>query len=123
MDSVEETLGEQFKNLTVAPMYGLINKLKLDEKFKVFESVNTPYLMKITKNSEDDVPMPEEEKGIDFSKPLDKSINVYVTGMATNNEDAKTELLKHNIKDGSKDINLKNMKVGETRNIYYFIMI
>ena len=44
MDSVEEILGEQFKNLTVAPMYGLINKLKLDEKFKVFESVNTPYL-------------------------------------------------------------------------------
>ena len=120
MDSVEETLGEQFKNLTVAPLYGLINKLKLDEKFKVFESVNTPYLMKITKNSEDDVPMPEEEKGIDFSKPLDKSINVYVTGMATNYEDAKTELLKHNIKDGSKDINLKNMKVGETRKYLLF---
>ena len=120
MDSVEETLGEQFKNLTVAPLYGLINKLKLDEKFKVFESVNTPYLMKITKNSEDDVPMPEEEKEIDFSKPLDKSINVYVTGMATNYEDAKTELLKHNIKDGSKDINLKNMKVGETRKYLLF---
>jgi len=120
MDSVEETLGEQFKNLTVAPLYGLINKLKLDEKFKVFESVNTPYLMKITKNSEEDVPMPEEKKEIDFSKPLDKSINVYVTGMATNYEDAKTELLKHNIKDGSKDINLKNMKVGETRKYLLF---
>ena len=120
MDSVEETLGEQFKNLTVAPLYGLINKLKLDEKFKVFESVNTPYLMKITKNSEDDVPMPEEEKGIDFSKPLDKSINVYVTGMATNYEDAKTELLKHNIKRDYYDNNLEGMKVGETRKYLLF---
>ena len=120
MDSVEETLGEQFKNLTVAPMYGLINKLKLDEKFKVFESVNTPYLMKITKNSEDDVPMPEEEKGIDFSKPLDESINAYVTGMATNYEDAKTELLKHNIKRDYYDNNLEGMKVGETRKYLLF---
>ncbi|MEJ6457460.1 hemagglutinin repeat-containing protein [Fusobacterium nucleatum] len=119
MDSVEETLGEQFKNLTVAPMYGLINKLKLDEKYKVFESVNTPYLMKVTKNSEDDVPTPVEER-IDFSKPLDKSIDAYVTGMATNYEYAKTELLKHNIKKFYNDNNLEGMKVGETRKYLLF---
>ena len=119
MDSVEETLGEQFKNLTVAPMYGLINKLKLDGKYKVFESVNTPYLMKVTKNSEDDVPTPVEER-IDFSKPLDKSIDAYVTGMATNYEYAKTELLKHNIKKFYNDNNLEGMKVGETRKYLLF---
>ena len=113
MDSVEEILGEQFKNLTVAPMYGLINKLKLDEKFKVFESVNTPYLMKITKKSEDDVPMLVEEEGIDFSKPLDKPIDVYVNGMYNDFKDAKANLLQHVLKRNSTDIYLNNMKIGE----------
>ena len=119
MDSVEETLGEQFKNLTVAPMYGLINKLKLDEKYKVFESVNNPYLAVVEKKSEDDIPMPNLFK-LNRNFKLNRLIDAYVTGMATNYDDAKTELLKHNIKKFYNDNNLEGMKVGETRRYLLF---
>ena len=119
MDSVEETLGEQFKNLTIAPMYGLINKLKLDEKYKVFESVNNPYLAVVEKKSEDDIPMPNLFK-LNRNFKLNRLIDAYVTGMATNYDDAKTELLKHNIKKFYNDNNLEGMKVGETRKYLLF---
>ncbi|MHB9317341.1 hemagglutinin repeat-containing protein, partial [Fusobacterium polymorphum] len=119
MDSVEETLGEQFKNLTVAPLYGLINKLKLDEKYKVFESVNNPYLAVVEKKSEDDIPMPNLFK-LNRNFKLNRSIDAYVTGMATNYKDAKTELLKHNIKKFYNDNNLEGMKVGEIRKYLLF---
>ena len=112
MDSVEETLGEQFKNLTVAPLYGLINKYNWDKKFKILESENNPHLIRIKKESENIIPK-IEEKDIDFSKPIDRPIDVYVNGMYNDFKDAKGNLIQHIFKRNSTDIYLNNMKIGE----------
>ena len=112
MDSVEETLGEQFKNVTIAPLYGLINKYNWDKKFKILESENNPHLITIKKESENTIPK-IEEKDIDFSKPIDRPIDAYVNGMYNDFKDAKGNLIQHILKRNSTDIYLNNMKIGE----------
>lgn len=119
MDSVEETLGEQFKNIVIAPLYGLINKYNWDKKFKILESENNPHLITAEKKSKNAEVIPKDKKlAKDFI--IKESINMYVNGMYNNKEQAIDNLLQHNIRKYYNDITLTNMKVGETRKFILF---
>ncbi|WP_338987273.1 hemagglutinin repeat-containing protein [Fusobacterium animalis] len=119
LGSVQDILGEYFKNTVIEPIEGLNQKLKLYEKFDFFKS-NTPrYKYVVEKDLDGNIIRHDPERLAD-NAIFDKGSIAHINGMNTDSYAAFREVERQHLMSNLKDYRLSKLKNGEKREFIVF---
>ncbi|MEJ6457451.1 hypothetical protein LH399_12075 [Fusobacterium nucleatum] len=119
LGSVQDILGEYFKNTVIEPIEGLNQKLKLYEKYDFFKS-NTPrYKYVVEKDLDGNIIRHDPERLADDAI-FDKGSIAHINGMDTDLSYALKEVKRQHLMKSLDDSKLSVLKNGEKREFIIF---
>ena len=119
LGSVQDILGEYFKNTVIEPIEGLNQKLKLYEKFDFFKS-NTPrYKYVVEKDLNGNITRYDPVRLADDAI-FDKGSVAHINGMNTDLNYALDEVERQHLMSNLKDYRLSKLENGKKREFIIF---